>query len=257
VGAGHGGGSAGFHTHAHTPVHHLPPEVKVAATVGFVIAVVATPREAFWAFGLQLLVLLAVARVARLGPGFLLRRLRVEVPFLAFALFLPIVGESPRTTVLGVPLSEPGLWAAWNIAAKASLGVLASLLLVATTPVAELLRGLERLHLPKVLTAIAGFMVRYLDVIAGESRRMQIARLSRGDDPRLLWQARGLASTAGTLFVRSYERGERVHLAMCARGYAGAMPALHARATTAKDWLAGAAAPMAAAAVAVVALVAA
>ena len=101
------------------------------------------------------------------------------------------------------------------------------LVLAATTPVTELLTGLERLQVPRVLVAIAGFMVRYLDVIAGESARMRIARLSRGYDPRWLWQARAVAASAGTLFVRSYERGERVHLAMCARGYGGTMPVLH------------------------------
>jgi cobalt/nickel transport system permease protein len=41
-----------------------------------------------------------------------------------------------------------------------------------------------------------------------------------------VWQATAIASTAGTLFVRSYERGERVHLAMMSRGYAGSMPAI-------------------------------
>ena len=97
----------------------------------------------------------------------------------------------------------------------------ASIVLAATTPVAELLRGLERLRVPRVLVAIAGFMVRYLDVIAGEVRRMRVARLSRGHDPRWIWQARAVAASAGTLFIRSYERGERVHLAMLSRGYAG------------------------------------
>ena len=53
---------------------------------------------------------------------------------------------------------------------------------------------------------------------------MGVARQSRGYDPRWLWQARAVASSAGTLFVRSFERGERVHLAMVSRGYAGAMP---------------------------------
>ena len=123
--------------------------------------------------------------------------------------------------MLGLSLSEPGLWAAWNIVAKGTLGVLAAIVLASTTPVADLLLGLERLRVPRVLTSIAGFMVRYLDVIAGEAARMRIARASRGYDPRWLWQARAIAASAGTLFVRSYERGERVHLAMCSRGYAG------------------------------------
>ena len=95
---------------------------------------VATPREAFWAFAPYAAVVVAVAAAGAGVPlRTLLRRLRIEVPFLALRLFLPIVGASPRVDVLGVSLSEPGLWAAWNIVAKGTLGVAASIVLAATT----------------------------------------------------------------------------------------------------------------------------
>ena len=61
-------------------------------------------------------------------------------------------------------------------------------------------------------------MLRYVDVIAGEARRMRMARVSRGHDPRFLWQVGATARGVGALFLRSYERGERVHLAMLSRG---------------------------------------
>ena len=230
-----GHGTDGLFIPGASRVHRLAPELKIVAVFVFVLAVVATPREAFWAFAAYGTIVLAVAGLAGVPFGTLLRRLRIEVPFLGFALFLPIVGSSPRVDVLGVGLSEPGLWAAWNIVAKGTIGVAASIVLSSTTPVADLLRGLERLHLPKALTAIAGFMVRYLDVIVGEAGRMAVARQSRGYDPRWLWQARALASSAGTLFVRSFERGERVHLAMVSRGYAGAMPDLRVQLTAPAD----------------------
>ena len=152
------------------------------------------------------------------------RRLAIEVPFVAFALLLPFVGQGERVDVLGVSLSVAGLWAAWNILVKATLGVAATVLLAATTPVPDLLRGLERLRVPRVVVAISGFMVRYADVVTGEMRRMRIASSPAGHDRRWIWQARAVAASAGALFVRSYERGERVHLAMLARGYDGAMP---------------------------------
>ncbi|WCO68276.1 cobalt ECF transporter T component CbiQ [Iamia majanohamensis] len=234
-----GGGHAhpsGLHHPGDSVLHRLPAEAKVLAVLATILAIVATPREAFWAFGLYLLLLVAIAVAARLPLRFIGRRIRIEVPFLAFALFLPIVGTDPRVDVLGVPLSEAGLWAGWNIAAKGTLGVLAAILLSASTPVVELLRGLERLRVPRVLVAIAGFMVRYLDVVTGEAGRMRVARISRGDDPRWIWQARATAATAGTLFIRSYERGERVHLAMLARGYTGSMPEVHHHHPSAGAW---------------------
>jgi cobalt/nickel transport system permease protein len=208
-------------------VHRLPASTKIAVTVLFVLAVVATPPDAIGAFAVYFAVVFAVAAASRLPLRLLIGRLRVELPFLAFATLLPIVGRPPRTDVLGVSLSSPGLAAAWAIVVKGTLGVLAAIVLAATTPIAELLHGLRRLRVPATAVAITGFMARYLDVIAGEAGRTRIARLSRGHDPRWIWEARAVATSAGTLFVRAYERGERVHLAMLSRGYSGALPDLH------------------------------
>lgn len=236
------------------PAYRIEPHVKVVATFAFVLAVVATPRTAVWAFGLHAVVAVAAVAAAGLPPRLVARRVRMGLPFVAFAVLLPIVGSDPRVQVAGASLSEPGLWAAWEILAKATLGLVAAVCLTATTPVAGLLRGLDRLRVPRVLIAIAGFMVRYLVVIGGEASRMRIARVSRGDDPRWLWQARSTAATAGTLFVRSYERGERVHLAMLARGYTGAMPVIHAEPAR-SGWFPALVLPIAAAAVMVAARV--
>jgi cobalt/nickel transport system permease protein len=235
-GHAHGDGLDSLYVAGESPVHRLAPEVKIAATVAYVFAVVATPREALWALGADLVLLVGVVGLAGLPPALVARRLRIEIPFLLFAAFMPFTGAGPRVDILGVSLSEPGLWAAWNIVAKGTLGVAASIVLAATTPVADLLKGLDRLHVPRVITAIAGFMVRYLGIVAGEARRMHVARQSRGYDPRWLWQARGMAASAGTLFVRSYERGERVYVAMVARGYDGTMPALEGRPASASAW---------------------
>ena len=233
-----------------SPLHRARPQCKIAASLLFVLAVVATPREALWAYGLYALLLVGIARVGRVPLAFLARRLVIEVPFLLFAVLLPVVGQGERIEVLGLPLAREGLWAAWNILVKGTLGVAASVIVAATTPVPELLRGLERLRLPRAFTTIAGFMVRYADVIADELRRMRVARLSRGYDPRWIWQARAVAATAGALFIRSYERGERVYLAMVSRGYAGSMPVLEDLAASRRQWLAALAVPAAAALVA-------
>ena len=95
-----------------------------------------------------------------------------------------------------------------------------------TTSMSDLLVGLERLRVPRVFVAITGSMMRYGEVITGEMRRMKIARQSRGYDPRWMWQSKAVASLAGALFVRSFERGERVYLAMASRGYDGSLPPL-------------------------------
>ena len=176
VNPGGGPHSHVFFVHADSGVHRLAPECKLVATVLFAFAVVATPREAFWAFGLHASILVAVALVARVPLLALARRLTFEAPFLAFAIFLPIVGRDPRIEVWFLSLSEPGLWGAWNIVVKGTLGVLATSLLIATTTVPELLRALERLRMPRAIVGIATFMIRYGEVLRDDLRRMKIAR---------------------------------------------------------------------------------
>ncbi|WP_431930770.1 cobalt ECF transporter T component CbiQ [Micromonospora sp. RP3T] len=254
MGAGHG---HVLYRESGSPVHRLPPEVKITAMVLFTVAVVATPREAYWAFGGYALLVAAVAALARVGPRWLLGRALIELPFVLFAFALPFLGTGERVGVAGLSLSVDGLHGAFNILAKGTLGVLASLLLAATTTTRDLILGLDRLRCPQILTQIATFMLRYLEVLVGEARRMRLARVSRGDDPRFLWQLRGFAAGVGALFLRAFERGERVYLAMVSRGYTGRMPAVWqgAGAATAGQWAIAATVPVIAASIAAAALV--
>ena len=244
-----------LYVHGHSRVHRLAPEVKVACAVAFVFAVAVTPREAVWAFAVHAAVLLAVGALSGVGVRFVLTRLTVILPFIAFALFIPFVGSGERSDVLGLSLSREGLWGAWNVAAKAVLGATVSILLAGTTEIPRLLTGMTRLRVPSALTMIASFMVRYLEVLAAEVRRMRIAMASRGYAPRWLWQARPVATSAGALFVRSFERGERVHAAMLSRGYTGEMPDLQQRRATAREWVVAGMMPAAAWVVAAIAVV--
>ncbi|UQX01515.1 cobalt ECF transporter T component CbiQ [Streptomyces sp. RerS4] len=246
MGAGH---AHRLYRHGHSPVHGLPPHCKIAATFAFVIVVVSTPREAMWAFGLYAVLIAAVAAAARVPAGFLLRRLLIEVPFVAFAVLMPFVAEGERVDVLGMSLSVSGLWGAWNVLAKGTLGVAASVVLASTTELRALILGLQRLKLPPLLVQIASFMIRYGDVITGELRRMSIARRSRGFEARGIRHWGVLAKTAGALFIRSYERGERVYLAMVSRGYAGSMPVIDDVAATRAQWAYAAVLPVTALAV--------
>ena len=225
-----------LHIAGDSPIHHLAAPAKLVALVGFVIAVACTPRHALWAFAVHGLLLVTALALARLPSRVLLGRLLVTGPFVIAAALLPFIGDGERFDVAGLSLSIDGSWAAWNMAAKAVLGATAGIVVAATTPVPDLLSGLARLRVPLVLVAIVGFMIRYLDVIGEELGRMRSAMVARGHDPRWLWQARPIAASVGTLFVRSYERGERVHQAMAARGFTGTMPDLDGRRTAPHEW---------------------
>jgi cobalt/nickel transport system permease protein len=218
MGAGHG---HKLHYHGHSPVHRAQAHRKVLALLAFVVVVVATPKDWYPAYAGYLLVLVGVIAVSQVPPPYLLKRMVVEVPFVVFAVLMPFIATGPRTDFLGLSVSAAGLLSAWALLAKGTLGVLASLTLAATTEPHDLLGGLDRLRLPHQLVQIMGFMVRYLDVVTDEMRRMRVARESRGFSARNPKHWPVVARSAGALFIRSYERGERVHLAMVARGYTG------------------------------------
>lgn len=236
MGAGH---VDGLYLPGSSPVHRLAPQIKLVSAVATVLCVVATPRTEFAAFAAYGCVLLAVTVVARIPLRWLLPRMLIEVPFVALAVLLPFTAGGARVEVAGWPLSVEGLLAASNILTKGTLGVVVSLVLAATTSPSDLLVGMRRLRVPALLTTIAALMLRYVSVIVAEAGRMRVARVARGHDPRMLWQVAATARGVGSLFIRSYERGERVHLAMLSRGWTGSMPQARPSVPPRSAWLAG------------------
>jgi cobalt/nickel transport system permease protein len=197
-----------------TAIHDAAPEVKVMALIVFALSVAFVPRGAWWPFAVDAAIVGGLAVWGRVPVRGLLVRLVVEIPFLAFVVLLPLVAGSA------------GLALAGAIVGKATLVVLATGVLSATTPAPEIIMGLERLRVPPAFTAIGALAVRYLVLVLDELRRINTARIARGDDTRWLWQARAVAQSTGTLAVRCIDRGERVHVAMLARGWDGRMPAV-------------------------------
>jgi cobalt/nickel transport system permease protein len=229
---------------ADTPLHRAAPQCKVAATALCILLVACTPRDTYWPYIGYALVLATAAYVAQIPATTLLRRLVVEIPFVFFVILLPFLATGEKIHFLGVPLAVAGLHSAAAIVLKASFGLLATGVLAATTPLPEVITGLERLKVPKIFTAVASFMIRYVEVLNSELNRLRTARACRGADPRWLWQAKDMALCVGALFVRAFERGERVYLAMASRGYEGSLPAtLTGEPAKPKTWAAALTAP--------------
>jgi cobalt/nickel transport system permease protein len=239
MGAGH---AHPLYRDGESVVHRAPPEVKIVCLVIFVLAVVATPRQTFWPYAIYALIVVAIWRLAQIPLRWIVPRMLIEAPFLILAVLLPFAEGGERVEFAGLHLSVSGLFAAWGIVVKGTLGVAGSLTVAATTTARELPVALSRLGVPAMLTSTLVLMIRYIDVLAAEANRMRIARVSRGDSPRALHQAGATARSVGALFLRSYERGERVYLAMLARGFDGAVPQLASGAgsaarASARQWL--------------------
>ncbi len=214
----------------------VAPAVKVATAVAVVASVALVPADAPWVLVFHGVVVLVGLRTAQVSLRSIGRRARIVAPFVVGAALLPFLASGERVDIVGLSVSRPGLAAAIVVIGKVLVGFTAGAALVMTTEPVDIVRGLQQLRVPRTFTTIAGLMLRFADVLRGESSRMQIARIARGDDPRSIAQVRATARTAGVLFVRGYERGERVHQSMIARGWSGAMPDTSKRSVPIEDW---------------------
>ncbi len=182
---------------------------KILATAVLVVATVAVPR-AYWP---AYLVLAGLAgggyALARLPIGYLLKRLAVAMPLVVLV-------------AAGAPLSrglEGGFEFAALIVVRALLALVFMVTLIGTTPYDRLLGGLERLGIPRTLVWVLAFMYRYMFVLADELARMRQAKAARTFRRSWWSEFQTLGSFVGVLFVRAFERAERVYAAMCARGW--------------------------------------
>ncbi len=207
-------------------IHKLDPRTKLVATIAFILAVVVTPVTEWPAFVGYSLFISVLTLVSRLPLLYVLKRVLLIIPFVlligVFNIFRP--GEPLATLHLWhwqLSITHEGLLAFWNVSAKAIISSLALILLSSTTRFTNLLRGLQTLRMPKVLVMTLSFAYRYLFVLIDEAMRMWRARESRNFGGRWIWQIRTIGNMIGTLFIRSYERGERVYAAMLSRGYEG------------------------------------
>ena len=213
-------------------IHRMDPRVKVAAAVLLILILNLTPAGAWPAYPLLLAVVVSLAVFAEIKFMLVLRRSVVVLPFALAAITL--LFTTPGPTLLALP------WVGWTISAagvarflsvlvKSLLSIQVAVALALTTHLTDLLWALRSLRVPDLLVAVISFMYRYLFVLADEAFRMQRARQARsalaaGESRAgggLLWRAKVTGWMVGQLFLRSYERSERVYQAMVARGYRG------------------------------------
>jgi len=226
-----------LYIHRHSVVHSLPSHLKIIAVLFFVLVVVSTPITYWPAFVIFLTLVVSAAIAGKIAIPTLAKRALIEIPFIFFAVLMPFFGTGERFELGPLNLYRDGLLAGLSIVAKGTLGVLSAVILSTTTTAREILRGLERLRLPTIMVQIASFMLRYVNVISDEMERMKIARQSRGFDATGVKHWKVIATSAAALFIRSYERGERVHLAMLSRGFDGELPHTEAKSVGTRAWL--------------------
>ena len=236
-----------------SPIHRLDPRLKVVVTVLFILSNVLLPDGAWWAFALSWGVVLLATFLARLSPKFLVTRSLIAMPFAMAAItaIFSIPGEPIWTVEMGpwtLVATDVGLIRFVSILIRSWISVQMAIIMTATTQFPDLIHALRHLRVPDILVSTVSFMYRYLFVLSDEVVRLLRAREARSAQGRhskkrggtVLWRARIAGNMAGQLFLRSYERSERVYNAMLARGYSGTLMTLNPHEMQNRDWFVGA-----------------
>lgn len=214
-------------------IHRLDPRTKLITSAAFIIAVVLTPPGNWKAFVLYFCLIAALLLISRLPLLYVLKRSAVIFPFVVMiAIFIPFfkqgeVAVSYNIWLWRVSVTYSGLLVLVNVVVRAWLCILSLILLSSSTRVTDLLKGMKQLGVPQVIILILSFMYRYIFVLVDEVMRMRQARDSRNFGGRRLHQLKTIGNMVGTLFIRSYERGERIYAAMLSRGFSGEVRTLY------------------------------
>ncbi len=216
-----------------TFLHRLDPRVKVLVTVIYIISNALLPDGAWLAFISAWMFLIIANLLSQLGIGYTFKRSIIALPFalIAVTVLFSIPGKPVFTfqfLMWDLTITDAGLLRFVSILIRSWLSVQMAILLVAVTRFPDLIHALEHLHVPAILTTIIAFLYRYLFVLTDEVLRLIRARESRSaasagnrSGGGVLWRAKVAGNMAGQLFLRSYERSDRIYHAMLSRGYTG------------------------------------
>ena len=235
--------------HGHSLLHNLDARIKVLVAVAYIVSNVVLPDAAWIAFGLSLLFLLYCNWISGLGLGFTLKRSFVALPFALAAItaIFSVPGHPLGTWHIGMLTLVPtdaGLLRFASVLVRSWLSVQIAILLVAVTAFPDIIHALGHLYVPSIIVTIIAFLYRYLFVLTDEVMRLLRARQARSAGVAgmraggsLWWRARIAGNMAGQLFLRSYERSDRIYDAMLARGYRGKLQTMHVEKIQTADWL--------------------
>ena len=206
-----------------SPIHRLDARVKILAALAVLVSLVLTQHAYAGAFMSYWFLVAMLALLARLPLLDLLLRAALVLPFAGTVAALNLFGGAADRAA--------------GVLGKSYISAFTVLVLLASTPLHALLRGLESLGAPRFFLMVAQFVHRYLFVLSEQAQHMIQARRCRAPRPRRRLSMTAAAGAVAVLFARSYARAERIHRAMLARGFRGHFVLLEQPAVGAADWL--------------------
>jgi cobalt/nickel transport system permease protein len=215
-------------------MHRLDARVKIILAFAVIIAIVAVPYSPMvWTVGTVFFAFFVLLWAASgVSPIVYAKRLAAIVPLWGVIILFQIFFKNKYyteyhvlyTLPLGISVYTESVEFAWILAVKFLICISFIILLSSTTKMQDLLQGASRLGLPAEIALALGMMIRYLFVFGYIFRKVNETLKTKCFDAfdRHLpyrYRLRQLGYTIGTMFIRSYEQGERVYTSMLCRGY--------------------------------------
>jgi len=215
-------------------IHRLDARVKILVTFAVIIAIVAVPYSpiVFPVAGVLFLFFAVLWALSGVSPKVYLKRLAVIVPLWGIVILFQIFVKNPYytdyhvlyTLPFGITIYAESVEFACILGAKFLVSISFIILMSVTTKLQDMLQGASRLGLPAEFGLALAMMIRYLFVFGYIYRKVNEALTTRCFSPfdRMLpyrYRLQQLGNIIGTLFLRSYEQGERTYTAMLCRGY--------------------------------------
>ncbi|MEA3488665.1 MAG: cobalt ECF transporter T component CbiQ [Euryarchaeota archaeon] len=203
-----------------SPMHRFDPRAKIVAFIFLIFAVVLVPnlKLAFIALIGAILFLIA----SKLPLRFALQHIKWVFLFVVpFVIIMPFtVSGTELFSFYGLTMTYEGLEYGILVAVRAISAVILVLPMIATTRFDITIKALGELKMPNMLVQMFMFTYRYIFVFVVEFQRTWRAMAARGFQLKTnLYALKTIGRALGMLFVRSYERGDRVYQALRARGY--------------------------------------
>lgn len=225
-------------------LQRIDPRAKLGMFIGMVLA--ASFSGSFWVLAFLYVLTLLAARFSRVPFDFFVKRVWLGIPFFAGIVVLPSIfftpGERPLALTVGslvIGPTLPGLVGAAIFIMRVGVSVSLAVLLVVTTPWADLLKSLQALRVPHIFILLLSMTYRYIFLFLRsavdmfEVRKSRVVGYTSGRDQR-----RWISGSAGNLMNRSFKMSNDVYAAMLARGFTGQIRSINTFKMTGRDWLA-------------------
>jgi cobalt/nickel transport system permease protein len=203
-----------------TPIHRLDPRVKLVTTLVFIIIVVSFGRYEISQLIPFLIFPVVLCAIGNVPPAYLIKKILLVSPFaVMIGIFNPLLDRDILICLGGVGIS--GGWVSFaSILVRFALTVGAALTLIAVTGFNAVCMALEKLGTPRVFVVQLMFLHRYMFVLMDEASRMVRAKSIRSFDNGGS-TIKTYGSLIGHLLLRTMNRAQRIHMAMCSRGFDG------------------------------------